>query len=120
MPHLNEDQRNSAIARLQAGETQTHVSRVLNVSQSNLSRLWDRYQQQGSTHDRPRSGRPRVTTPAQDRHVRLRHLRDRFTTTTSTVAVIPGQRRISDQTVRNRAYIYIYIYVLLILCKYMA
>jgi hypothetical protein len=40
MPHLNEDQRNNAIARLQAGETQTHVSRVLNVSQSNLSRLW--------------------------------------------------------------------------------
>lgn len=102
MPRLNEDQRNNAIGRLQAGETQTHVSSVLNVSQSNISRLWDRYQQQGSTHDRPRSGRPRVTTPAQDRHIRLRHLRDRFTTATSTAAAIPGQRRISDQTVRNR------------------
>jgi hypothetical protein len=43
-----------------------------------------------------------VTTPAQDRHIRLRHLRDRFTTATSTAAAIPGQRRISDQTVRNR------------------
>ena len=102
MPRLNEDQRNNAIGRLQAGETQTHVSRVLNVSQSNISRLWDRYQQQGSTHDRRRSGRPRVTTPAQDRHIRLRHLRHRFTTATSTAAAIPGQRRISDQTVRNR------------------
>ena len=75
---------------------------MLNVSQSNISHLWDRYQQQGSTHDRPRLGRPRVTTPAQDRHIRLRHLRDRFTTVTSTAAAIPGQRRISDQTVRNR------------------
>jgi hypothetical protein len=55
----------------------------------------------GSTPDRVRSGRPRVTTPAQDRHIRLRHLRDRFTTATSTAAAIPGQRRISDQTVRN-------------------
>jgi hypothetical protein len=34
--------------------------------------------------------------------IRLRHLRDRFTTATSTAAAIPGQRRISDQTVRNR------------------
>ena len=101
MSRLNEDQRNNAIGRLQAGETQIHVSRVLNVSQSNISRLWDRYQQQGSTHDRPRSGRPRVTTPAQDRHFRLRHFRDRFTTATSTAAAIPGQRRISDQTIRN-------------------
>jgi transposase len=102
MPLLSEDQRNNAIGRLQAGETKTHVSRVLNVSQSNISRLWDRYQQQGSTHDSPRPGRPRVTTPAQDRHIRLRHLRDMFTTATSTAAAIPGQRRISDQTVRNR------------------
>ena len=102
MPRLNEDQCNNAIGRLKAGETQTHVSRVLNVSQNNISRLWDRYQQQGSTHDRPRSGRPRVTTPAQDRHIRLRHLRDRFTTATSTAAAIPGQRRISHQIVRNR------------------
>ena len=38
----------------------------------------------------------------QDCHIRLRHLRDRFTTATSTAATIPGQRRISDQTVRNR------------------
>jgi transposase len=102
MPRLNEGQRNNAIGRLQTGETQTHISRVLNVSQSNISRLWDRYQQQGSTHDRPQSGRPRVTTPAQDRHIRLRNLRDRFTIATSTAAAIPGQRRISDQTVRNR------------------
>ena len=60
------------------------------------------YQQQGPTPDRPRSRRPRVTTPVQDRHFRLRHFRDRLTTAISTAAAIPGQRRISDQTVRNR------------------
>jgi hypothetical protein len=31
MPRLNEDQRNNTIGRLQTGETQTQVSRVLNV-----------------------------------------------------------------------------------------
>ena len=49
-----------------------------------------------------RSGRPRVTTAAQDRYIRVRHLRDRTTTATSTAAQIPGDGRISDQTVRNR------------------
>ena len=72
------------------------------MSPSTITRLWDRFQQQGSTRDRPRSGRPRVTTAAQDRYIRVRHLRQRTTTATSTAAAIPGHRRISDQTVRNR------------------
>lgn len=34
MPRLNEAQRNNAIGRLEAGESQTAVARVLNVNQS--------------------------------------------------------------------------------------
>jgi transposase/transposase-like protein len=48
MPRLNEAQRNNAIDRLEAGESQTAVARIFNVSQSTISRLWDRYQQNGS------------------------------------------------------------------------
>ena len=55
-----------------------------------------------STQDQPRSGRPRVTTPAQDRYIRLHHLRHRQATATDTAGKVPGLRRISDQTVRNR------------------
>jgi len=102
MPRLNEAQRNNAIGRLKAGESHTAVARIFNVTQSTISRLWDRYQVNGSTRDLARSGRPRVTTAAQDRYIRLRHLRERFTTATSTASTIPGMRRISDQTVRNR------------------
>ena len=102
MPRLSEAQRNNIIGRLQAGESQQTVANVLNVSQSTISRLWNRFQQQGSTRDRPRSGRPRVTSQAQDRFIRLRHLRQRFQTAASTASVIPGLRRISEQTVRNR------------------
>ncbi|XP_076341617.1 uncharacterized protein LOC143242170 isoform X2 [Tachypleus tridentatus] len=53
-----------------------------------IKRLWNRHQQHGSTRDRPRSGRPRVTTPAQDHYIRLRHLRDRTTTATSTASTV--------------------------------
>jgi hypothetical protein len=58
----------------------------------------------GTTSDRPRSGRPRVTTLRQDRHIRFIHLRNRFDTAVHTARLTPGRTnvRISDQTVRNR------------------
>jgi transposase len=95
-------QHNNAIGWLEAGESQTAVARIFNVSQSTISRLWDRYQQNGSTRDLPGSGRQRVTTATQDRLIRLHHLRERFITATSTAWMIPEVHRISDETVRNR------------------
>ena len=102
MPPLRAAARENAIGRLQAGQRQADVAHALNVSQSTISRLWNRFRQSGSTADAPRSGRPRVTTPAQDRFIRLRHLRNRFLSAQSTVQALPGNQRISRQTVRNR------------------
>ena len=92
------DQRNTAIGRLQAGETHSAVSRLLNVHLTTISRLWDRFTQNGNVRDRPTSGSPRVTTEAQDRYIRFRHLRDRSLRAASTTAAIPGLRIIYDPT----------------------
>ena len=102
MPSLRAAARENAIGRFQAGQKQADVAHALNVSQSTISRLWNRFRQSGSTADAPRSGRPRVTTPAQDRFIRLRHLRNRFLSAQSTVQALPGNQKISRQTVRNR------------------
>ena len=56
----------------------------------------------GSAQDCTRSSKPRITTPAQDRYIRVSHLRNRAVTATTTAADIQGLRRISTQTVRNR------------------
>ena len=48
--------------------------------------------------DRPRGGRPRITSPALDRYIRVFHLRN----WTAIDAGIPGLRRVSTKTVRNR------------------
>ena len=64
MPPLRAAARENAIGRLQAGQRQADVAHALNLSQSTISRLWNRFRQSGSTADAPRSGRPRVTTPA--------------------------------------------------------
>lgn len=102
MPRLSEENRNQAIGRLEAGETQSSVARHFNVRQSTICRLWQRYNLHHSTRDRPRSGRPRATTPAQDRFIRVLHLRNRTVSAEYTAHNIPGLRRISAQTVRNR------------------
>ena len=48
--------------------------------------------------------RERVTTPDQDRYIRLQHLRDRFRRASRTARETPGRNdsRISSPTVRRR------------------
>ncbi|XP_071088935.1 uncharacterized protein [Haliotis cracherodii] len=75
-----------------------------NAHHSPICRLCDRYTQFNSTGDRPRIGRPRVTTPSQDRYIRLFHLRNSVFAMPQLrrlQAASHGLRRISDQTVRN-------------------
>jgi transposase len=104
MPRLNERQRGEAIGFLLRGEDQIAVAGRFNVSQSTISRLRRRLLTTGSVKDRPRSGRPRVTTPRQDREIRLLHLRNRFRTAVETAVHVRGRHnaRISEKTVRNR------------------
>ena len=61
-----------------------------------FTRLWQRINQTGSAQERLRSGRPRITTPAQDRYIGVFHLRNRAVTTTATVTGIPCIQTISD------------------------
>ncbi|GFV75840.1 transposable element Tcb2 transposase [Trichonephila clavipes] len=57
------------VGKLESSRSQTEVSRILNVDQSVISRLWQRFQKTGDVTRQPVSGRPRFTTPLQDRHL---------------------------------------------------
>jgi len=98
MAKLSKEGRERAIGMLQFGQMQREVARHFGCSVTTINHLWQRYNQ---TCDRPRSGRPRVTTPREDRRIRLLHLPNRFVPATVTAENLPG-RRISVQTVRNR------------------
>ena len=104
MPRLRQTDRDRAVTMLLQDISQSDVSRRLRVNHSTISRLWQRLRHTGTTADRPRSGRPRVTTARQARLIRLTHLRDRFQTATETALNTPGthNNRIHPQTVRNR------------------
>ncbi|GFU19009.1 transposable element Tcb2 transposase [Trichonephila clavipes] len=55
------------------GLSQADAARRLNVSRSVVQRLWDHTQSEDSVSRRPVPGRPRATTPAEDRFQLFRH-----------------------------------------------
>ena len=76
----------------------------LNVSRITISRLIIRLRQTDRTNDRPCSGKSRVTSQREDRHLRLIHLQNRIKTVDDTARRTPGLAnvRFSRQTVRRR------------------
>ena len=76
---------------LQSDIPPVDVARHFRVSPSTITGLRDRLQQTGTTADRSRSDRPRVTTSDQERHI-----------VTARGTMGHHNARISDQTVRNR------------------
>ena len=104
MPRIPAHLRERAIGMLNSGTPTEQVAAHVGSSVQAVRSLRRRFTQTGSTADLPRSGRPRVTTRAQDRYILSQHLRNRFLPATVTAAVTPGTHnpRISAQTVRNR------------------
>ena len=102
MPRLFEFERHRAIGVLETGIAHNEVARRFGVHRNTIQNFWRRYQQQGNTRDRSHSSRPRVTSQAQDNHIRVTNLLNRFRPATLTARTIPGLRVISARTVRNR------------------
>jgi len=104
MPKIPENLSERALGMLVAGCKTAEVAACVGASVQSIRSLRRWFAQTGSTRDLPRSGRPRVTSRAQDRYILNQHLRDRFRTATATAAVTPGthNNRISAQTVRKR------------------
>ena len=85
MARIRQFIRAKVIGMIMAGSDQREVARTLGINQSSVSLiLATEYRGRGCTQDRPRSGRPRVTTRRQDIHIRLTHMRNRFLTATET------------------------------------
>ena len=51
MPRLDPPTGNIVIGRLQAGQSQNEVGRTPNINQSTISRLWNIFQQTGSSKE---------------------------------------------------------------------
>ncbi|GBN20327.1 Transposable element Tcb2 transposase [Araneus ventricosus] len=78
--HLDDFLRGRIIGRLECGRTQLKVSEELGIAQSVISRLWQRFQDDGNVSRCYSTGRPRVTTPNEDRYLAVTAKRNRRST----------------------------------------
>ncbi|GFX49163.1 transposable element Tc3 transposase [Trichonephila clavipes] len=67
--HLDDFLRGRIIGRLECGRTQLEVSEKRGITQSVISRLWQRFQDDGIVSRWYSTGRPRVITPNEDRYI---------------------------------------------------
>ncbi|GFX80240.1 uncharacterized protein TNCV_2642561 [Trichonephila clavipes] len=67
--HLDDFLRGRIIGRLECGRTQLEVSEELGIAQNIISRVWQRLQDDGNVNRCCSTGRPRVTTPNEDRYI---------------------------------------------------
>ncbi|GFX00389.1 transposable element Tcb2 transposase [Trichonephila clavipes] len=92
------------VGMLESSRSQTEVSRILNVDQSVISRLWQRFQRTGDVTRQPVSGRPRFTTPHQDRYlvISVRCQRGSTARALGSALTVATGIRISRQTIYRR------------------
>ena len=104
MPRVPAHLRERALGMLQGGMRTADVARAINCNVCTMRRIRQHYWETRQTADRPRSGRPHITTPAPDPYIRTSHLRDRYRMATTTAQVTPRTHNpsISAQTGCNR------------------
>ena len=98
------EQRERAIGMLTTGMSAGDVARHFQRHESTISRLLNRFQQPGNVADRPRSGRPRKTSPREDRFLTTSSRRNRFLSSRKLGRLLRNATgtKVCDRTVRNK------------------
>ncbi|GFW32988.1 transposable element Tcb1 transposase [Trichonephila clavipes] len=78
--HLDNFLRGRIIGGLECGRTQLEVSEELGIPQSVISRLWQRFQDDGNVSRYYSTGHPRVTTLNENRYLAVTAKRKRRST----------------------------------------
>ena len=103
-PDITFEQRERGIGMLTAGISARDVARHLQRHESTTSRLLKRFQQTGNVAERPRSDRPRKTTPREDRFLTASSRGNRFLSSRKLCRLLRNATGtgVCDRTVRNR------------------
>ncbi|XP_073446393.1 uncharacterized protein [Dendrobates tinctorius] len=102
---LSREKRQSIITLRFEGQSIRNIARTLKVSPSAVMKTINRCDETGSYEDRPRKGRPRVTSAAEDKLIKVASLKNRKLTAPQITALIndtSSTGSISTSTVKRR------------------
>ncbi|GFV70463.1 transposable element Tcb2 transposase [Trichonephila clavipes] len=104
--HLTDSVAWRVVGSLEGGQTQAEVANAIGVSQSVISRIWNRFLETGSAGRRPGQGRRRATTHNEDRYFLLtaRKHRNMNATLLQQHLLSATGSTFSIQIIRNRLY----------------
>ncbi|GFT10792.1 transposable element Tcb2 transposase [Trichonephila clavipes] len=102
--HLDDCLRDRITGRLKYGRTQLEVSEEHGITQSVISRHWQRFQNDGNVSRCSSKGRPRVTTPKEDPYLAITAKRNRWITASDLSRQLSSATgaTVSNQTVYRR------------------
>jgi len=103
-PRLTSEQRSIAIGMLHGGIQAKAVAAHFGVAASTISRLKSRFNETGRVQDRPRSGRPKKTSAADDRYIVVKSRKSRLMSAPKLTEQFhtTSRIRVSTQTIRDR------------------
>ena len=103
-PGVSINERNIALGLLKGGSLAYAIARRFGCNERTLYRLQQRVRQTGCVNNPPRSGRPLITTPREDKYMVTSSRRYRFIPATTFLQRIrqATRTRISVYTDRNR------------------
>ncbi|GFT01970.1 HTH_Tnp_Tc3_2 domain-containing protein [Trichonephila clavipes] len=101
---MEDSERWRAVGCIEAGQSITDVTLFFGVHHSVISRFWKQFQTKHTVVRRPVGGRPRVTTPADDRYIAIVAKRNRRATSTRVIFMVTASigKEISAATVCRR------------------
>lgn len=102
MPRLTVDTRKELVKLNKEGISNREIGRRLNCDEKTVRLTLQKYKKTGSVHDSPKCGRPRVTSPMEDRYIKVRSLRNRFETAPVLRKECSLVGKCSISTVKNR------------------
>ncbi|GFU54411.1 cubilin [Trichonephila clavipes] len=99
--HLDDFLRGRIIVRLECGRTQLEVSEELGIAQSVISRLWQRFQDDGNVSRYYSTGRRRVTMPNEDRYLAVTQIPFKSDSRRILIWRAPGTRYHQENTIER-------------------
>ena len=101
IPKISDETRRLTVKKINAGMKQRKVARLLEISHSTVSCIWNKYISTRAVDDRKRSGRPMISTEINRRELCRYSKKNPFATAREVHRAVDSLKIASISTIKN-------------------